>query len=428
MCDVVLGSQWGDEGKGKLVDLLCDDIDVCARCQGGNNAGHTIVVGDKKFDFHMLPSGLVNPKCENVIGSGVVVHVPSFFQELSNLESKGLDCRGRLFVSSRAHLVFDFHQRTDKLKEAELSENKKSIGTTGKGIGPTYSTKASRSGIRVHHLVNPDPKAWDEFKTRYTRLVESRMKRYGEFDYDYEEELARYAKYREELRPFVVDTVEYMHNAIVNKKKILIEGANALMLDIDFGTYPYVTSSSTGIGGVLTGLGIPPKTIRNIYGVVKAYTTRVGEGPFPTEQLNSVGETLQDVGAEYGVTTGRKRRCGWLDLVVLRYSTLINGYTSLNITKLDVLDKFKEIKVGVAYKLHGKELKSFPEDLVDLGNVEVVYETLPGWETDITKIKNYEDLPENAKKYLDYIENYLQVPIQWVGTGPARDSMLVKQH
>ncbi|CAD1810731.1 adenylosuccinate synthase [Candida parapsilosis] len=428
MCDVVLGSQWGDEGKGKLVDLLCDDIEVCARCQGGNNAGHTIVVGDKKYDFHMLPSGLVNPKCENVIGSGVVVHVPSFFEELSNLESKGLDCRGRLFVSSRAHLVFDFHQRTDKLKEAELSENKKSIGTTGKGIGPTYSTKASRSGIRVHHLVNPDPKAWEEFKTRYMRLVESRMKRYGEFDYDYEEELARYAKYREELRPFVVDTVEYMHEAIVAKKKILIEGANALMLDIDFGTYPYVTSSSTGIGGVLTGLGIPPKTIRNIYGVVKAYTTRVGEGPFPTEQLNSVGETLQDVGAEYGVTTGRKRRCGWLDLVVLRYSNLINGYTSLNITKLDVLDKFKEIKVGVAYKLNGKELKSFPEDLIDLANVEVVYETLPGWETDITKIKSYEDLPENAKKYLDYIENYLQVPIQWVGTGPARDSMLVKHH
>ena len=428
MCDVVLGAQWGDEGKGKLVDLLCDDIDVCARCQGGNNAGHTIVVDGKKFDFHMLPSGLVNPKCENVIGSGVVVHVPSFFEELSNLEAKGLDGRGRLFVSSRAHLVFDFHQRTDKLKEAELSENKKSIGTTGKGIGPTYSTKASRSGIRVHHLVNPDPKAWDEFKTRYMRLVESRMKRYGEFDYNYEEELARYAKYREELRPFVVDTVEYMHEAIVNKKKILIEGANALMLDIDFGTYPYVTSSSTGIGGVLTGLGIPPKTIRNIYGVVKAYTTRVGEGPFPTEQLNSVGETLQDVGAEYGVTTGRKRRCGWLDLVVLRYSTLINGYTSLNITKLDVLDKFKEIKVGVAYKLNGKELKSFPEDLIDLAKVEVIYETLPGWETDITKIKNYDDLPENAKKYLTFIEDYLQVPIQWVGTGPARDSMLVKKH
>lgn len=426
MCDVVLGSQWGDEGKGKLVDVLCDTIDVCARCQGGNNAGHTIVVGDKKYDFHMLPSGLVNPKCVNIVGSGVVIHVPSLFEELTALEKKGLDCRDRLFISDRAHLVFDFHQRTDKLKEAELSTDKKSIGTTGKGIGPTYSTKASRSGIRVHHLVNKDPAAWEEFKKRYWRLVETRIRRYGEFEYDAEAELARYEKYREELAPFVVDSVDFMNKAISEKKKILVEGANALMLDIDFGTYPFVTSSSTGIGGVLTGLGISPKHINNVYGVVKAYTTRVGEGPFPSEQLNADGETLQTVGAEYGVTTGRKRRCGWLDLVVLKYSNMINGYTSLNITKLDVLDAFKEIKVAVGYSLNGKKLSSFPADLIDLGKVEVEYKTLPGWETDITKIKSYDALPENAKKYLAFIEDYLQVPIQWVGTGPARDSMLEK--
>ncbi|RLV83547.1 Adenylosuccinate synthetase [Meyerozyma sp. JA9] len=426
MCDVVLGAQWGDEGKGKLVDLLCDDIEVCARCAGGNNAGHTIVVGKTKYDFHMLPSGLVNPKCQNILGSGVVVHIPSFFEELENLEKKGLDCRNRLFVSSRAHLVFDFHQRTDKLKEAELSENKKSIGTTGKGIGPTYSTKASRSGIRVHHLVSDDPDAWDEFKTRYYRLVHSRYKRYGEFEYDVEAELERYEKYREILKPFVVDSVNFIHKAIKDKKKILVEGANALMLDIDFGTYPYVTSSSTGIGGVLTGLGLPPTAIRNVYGVVKAYTTRVGEGPFPTEQLNEVGEKLQDIGAEFGVTTGRKRRCGWLDLVVMKYSTAINGYTSLNITKLDVLDTFKEIKVGVSYTYKGKKLESFPEDLNVLKNVEVEYVTLPGWEQDITGIKKYSDLPENAQKYLKFIEDFLEVPIQWVGTGPARDSMLTK--
>lgn len=426
MCDVVLGAQWGDEGKGKLVDLLCDDIEVCARCAGGNNAGHTIVVGKTKYDFHMLPSGLVNPRCQNILGSGVVVHIPSFFEELENLEKKGLDCRNRLFVSSRAHLVFDFHQRTDKLKEAELSENKKSIGTTGKGIGPTYSTKASRSGIRVHHLVSDDPDAWDEFKTRYYRLVHSRYKRYGEFEYDVEAELERYQKYREILKPFVVDSVNFIHKAIKDKKKILVEGANALMLDIDFGTYPYVTSSSTGIGGVLTGLGLPPTAIRNVYGVVKAYTTRVGEGPFPTEQLNEVGEKLQDIGAEFGVTTGRKRRCGWLDLVVMKYSTAINGYTSLNITKLDVLDTFKEIKMGVSYTYKGKKLESFPEDLNVLKNVEVEYVTLPGWEQDITGIKKYSDLPENAQKYLKFIEDFLEVPIQWVGTGPARDSMLTK--
>lgn len=426
MTDVVLGSQWGDEGKGKLVDILCEDIDVCARCQGGNNAGHTIVVGTTKYDFHMLPSGLVNQNCLNLIGSGVVVHVPSFFEELENLEAKGLNCRDRLFVSSRAHLVFDFHQRTDKLKEAELSTSKKSIGTTGKGIGPTYSTKASRSGIRVHHLISDEPESWAEFKTRFTRLVETRKKRYGDFDCDIETELARYAVYREQLKPFVVDSVAFMHKALKANKKILVEGANALMLDIDFGTYPYVTSSSTGIGGVLTGLGIPPKYINNVYGVVKAYTTRVGEGPFPTEQLNQDGENLQVIGAEFGVTTGRKRRCGWLDLVVLKYSNAINGYTSLNITKLDVLDTFKTIQVGVAYKYNGKVLDSFPEDLYVLGKVEVVYETLPGWETDITQIKSYEELPVNAKKYLEFIENFLDVKVQWVGTGPARESMLVK--
>lgn len=428
MCDVVLGSQWGDEGKGKLVDILCDNIDVCARCQGGNNAGHTIVVGKTKYDFHMLPSGLVNPNCLNLVGSGVVIHIPSLFEELENLEKKGLHCRDRLFISSRAHLVFDFHQRTDKLKEAELSENKKSIGTTGKGIGPTYSTKASRSGLRVHHLVSQEPEAWEEFKTRYHRLVESRFKRYGEFEYDFEGELARYEKYRDLVRPFVVDSVEFMHNAIAEDKKILVEGANALMLDLDFGTYPYVTSSATGIGGVLTGLGVPPRAIRNVYGVVKAYTTRVGEGPFPTEQLNADGEKLQDIGAEFGVTTGRKRRCGWLDLVVLKYSTAINGYTALNITKLDVLDTFKEIKVAVAYHKDGKKLEYFPEDLHKLAKVDVEYVTLPGWNEDITKIKSYEELPENAKKYLQFIEEFLKVPVQWVGTGPARESMLEVTH
>ncbi|AAS50585.2 ABL186Wp [Eremothecium gossypii ATCC 10895] len=431
MVNVVLGSQWGDEGKGKLVDLLVSKYDIVARSAGGNNAGHTIVVGGIKYDFHMLPSGLVNPNCQNLIGNGVVIHVPSFFGELEQLEAKGLrDARGRLFISSRAHLVFDFHQRTDKLRELELSgksKDGKNIGTTGKGIGPTYSTKASRSGLRVHHLVSEQPEAWAEFETKYRRLLETRQQRYGPFEHDAEEELARYRRYREELRPFVVDSVVFMHNAIQQKKKILVEGANALMLDIDFGTYPYVTSSSTGIGGVLTGLGIPPRCIDEIYGVVKAYTTRVGEGPFPTEQLNEAGDKLQTIGAEYGVTTGRKRRCGWLDLVVLKYSTLINGFTSLNITKLDVLDTFKEIKVGISYSLNGKKLDLFPEDLLVLSKVDVEYVTLPGWDEDITKISRYEDLPENAKSYLKFIEDFVGVPVEWVGTGPGRESMLHKE-
>lgn len=430
MVNVVLGSQWGDEGKGKLVDLLVGKYDIVARSAGGNNAGHTIVVDGVKYDFHMLPSGLVNPNCQNLIGNGVVIHIPSFFEELENLEKKGLkNARSRLFISSRAHLVFDFHQRTDKLRELELSgasKDGKNIGTTGKGIGPTYSTKASRSGIRVHHLVNDDPNGWEVFETRYRRLLETRQKRYGPFEYDADEELRRYKVYKEQLKPFVVDSIPFLHNAIKLNKKILVEGANALMLDIDFGTYPYVTSSNTGIGGVITGLGLPPRTIEKIFGVVKAYTTRVGEGPFPTEQLNEYGDKLQTIGAEYGVTTGRKRRCGWLDLVVLKYSTLINGFTSLNITKLDVLDTFKEIKIAVSYSYKGKKLESFPEDLLILANVDVEYVTLPGWEQDITKITEYEDLPENAKKYLKFIEDFLEVPIEWVGTGPSRDSMLHK--
>lgn len=426
MADVVLGSQWGDEGKGKLVDILCDKIDVCARCQGGNNAGHTIVVNGKSYDFHMLPSGLINPACNNLVGSGVVIHVPSFFAELEKLEQQGLDCRSRLFISSRAHIVFDFHQIADGLKEAELSTSKKAIGTTGKGIGPTYSTKASRSGIRIHHLVSEEPGAWEEFETKYHRLVETRMKRYGEFEFDVEKDLERYKKYAQELRPFVVDAVSFMHKALKQNKRILIEGANALMLDLDFGTYPYVTSSNCSIGGACTGLGIPPTKIRNIYGVVKAYTTRVGAGPFPTEQLNEIGEHLQTVGTEFGVTTGRKRRCGWLDLVVLKYSTLINGYTSLNITKLDVLDKLPEIKVAVAYKYNGRTLESFPEDLSVLEKVEVEYLSFKGWNTNTSAIKVYEDLPAEAKKYIEFIEDFANVKVDWIGVGPGRESMLTR--
>lgn len=372
----------------------------------------------------MLPSGLINPKCINLVGSGVVIHVPSFFKELDDIVKKGLDCTGRLFVSSRAHIVFDFHQITDGLKERELSTSNKAIGTTGKGIGPTYSTKASRSGIRVHHLVSQQPGAWEEFTVRFKRLVDSRHKRYGDFEYDFDAELARYKDLAEKLRPYVVDNVAFMHKALVEKKKILIEGANALMLDLDFGTYPYVTSSNTSIGGVCTGLGIPPTQIKDIYGVVKAYTTRVGAGPFPTEQLNEVGEHLQDVGHEWGVTTGRKRRCGWLDLAVIKYSTLINGYTGLNITKLDILDQLPEVKVGIAYKFNGEVLESIPEDLYILEKVEVVYKTFPGWKADTSKARTFSDLPAGAQDYIKYIEEFVGVPVLWIGVGPARDAMI----
>ncbi|KAH9980909.1 Adenylosuccinate synthetase [Lactifluus volemus] len=354
----VLGAQWGDEGKGKLVDILSADADVCARFAGGNNAGHTIIVpiGPERvpttFAFHLLPCGLINPTVTGIIGSGVVVHLPSFFKEFEALEAQGLNCAGRLLISDRAHLVFDFHQIVDGLKEVELGGS--SIGTTKKGIGPAYSAKASRSGLRVHHLFDPT------FADKFRKVVEGRYKRYGHFEYDTEGEIERYKGLAERLRPFVIDSIVYVHEALARGKRILVEGANALMLDIDYGTYPYVTSSSTSAGGICTGLGIPPRGIGKMIGVVKAYTTRVGGGPFPTEQLNEIGTHIQRIGKEIGTTTGRFRRCGWLDLVVMRHSCLINGYDTLNLTKLDILDGFEEVKVGVKYVLNGNELPGFP--------------------------------------------------------------------
>jgi len=420
---VVLGAQWGDEGKGKLVDILSQEVDICARCAGGNNAGHTIVapVGpeNKKttFDFHLLPSGLVNPECIALIGSGVVIHVPSFFAELEALEAKGLECEGRLLVSDRAHLVFDFHQIVDGLKEVELGGS--SIGTTKKGIGPTYSAKASRSGLRVHHLFNEE-----DFANKFRKVVEGRFKRYGHFEYDTEGEIARYKGLASKLKPFVVDSVAYVHQALCSGKRILVEGANALMLDIDFGTYPFVTSSSTTIGGVCTGLGIPPKKIGKTIGVVKAYTTRVGGGPFPTEQLNEIGQKLQSVGQEVGATTGRIRRCGWLDIFVMKHSCLINGYDALNLTKLDVLDDLSEIKVGTKYLVNGEELPGFPADLDVLSQVEVEYVTFPGWQKPIRGVTRFEELPVNCKAYVEFVEQFLKVKVEWIGTGPGREEII----
>lgn len=441
----VLGAQWGDEGKGKLVDVLSQTADFCCRCQvglheiietnaqGGNNAGHTIVVDGVKFDFHLLPSGLINPSCINVIGNGVVVHLPSLFAEMEALHAKGIsDTSNRLWVSDRTHIVFDFHQIVDGLKEIELHGTNAAIGTTKKGIGPAYSMKASRSGLRMHHLMEAlrssggDELKWTQtaFVSKLRALVENRMKRYGIFEYDVEREIALYRQYALKVQPFVVDTVPKLHQAIDNKKHILIEGANALMLDLDFGTYPYVTSSNCSAGGLCTGLGIPPRLVGNVIGVVKAYTTRVGGGPFPTEQLNEVGEYLQRVGAEFGVTTGRKRRCGWLDMVVLKYSHMINGYSSINLTKLDVLDQLDEIKIGVKYFVDGKQLESFPSDLTLLENVQVEYETLPGWKCDISKCREYKYLPVNAKKYVERVQELLSTKVQWIGVGPARDAMI----
>uniref|UniRef100_A0A671NXI6 Adenylosuccinate synthetase n=1 Tax=Sinocyclocheilus anshuiensis TaxID=1608454 RepID=A0A671NXI6_9TELE len=396
---VVLGAQWGDEGKGKVVDLLATESDVVCRCQGGNNAGHTVVVDEEEYDFHLLPSGIINTKCTSFIGNGVVIHLPGLFEEIDKNEKRGL--KGwdkRLVISDRAHIVFDFHQAVDGLQEVQRqAQEGQNIGTTKKGIGPTYACKASRTGLRICDLMAD----FGEFSTRVKNLVLQYQSMYPALKVDVESELKKLKDYAERIRPLIRDGVYFMYDAIHGPpKKILVEGANAALLDIDFGTYPFVTSSNCTVGGVCTGLGIPPANIGEVYGVSKAYTTRVGIGAFPTEQLNAVGELLQTRGHEVGVTTGRKRRCAlWFY----------------------VLD---EIKVGVAYKINGKRVPYFPANMEVLQKVEVEYETFPGWKTDTSAVRKWSDLPPKAQNYIRFVENRIGVPIKWVGVGKSRECMI----
>lgn len=419
---IVLGSQWGDEGKGKITDMLSQEATLCARAAGGHNAGHTIVHENITYDFHILPSGLISPKCVNLIGAGTVVHVPSFFKELAALEEKGLTNAGkRIFISDRAHVCFNLHSVVDGLEEAKLGGRK--VGTTGKGIGPCYSDKASRRGVRVGEIL-------DEalFERKLRTLDASYRARFGELEYNVEDEIALFKEFRKILKPYVVDQLTFLQE-YKNAPNTLVEGANALMLDLDHGTYPFVTSSSTGLGGAIQGLSLNPTSITHIVGVVKAYTTRVGSGPFPTEQLNEHGDKLQSAGREFGVTTGRRRRCGWFDLVLCRYSQAINHYTALNLTKLDILDDFDEIKVGIAYILpDGTRVdNSFPASAEELEKVQVEYVTLPGWKSNTMGAMKYEELPPNAQAYIRFIEQGLGgVPVKYIGTGPSRDHMIVR--
>ncbi|PGH07146.1 adenylosuccinate synthetase [Blastomyces parvus] len=418
MVTIILGAQFGDEGKGKITDLLSQSATLCCRAAGGHNAGHTIVHDNITYDFHILPSGLISPDCVNLIGSGTVVHVPSFFKELDALKAKGLkEADKRIFISDRAHVCFDLHSVVDGLEEADLAGKK--VGTTGKGIGPCYSDKASRRGVRIGDVL---VEGVAEGKLR--SLEAGYRRRFGELQYDLEDEVKRFNEYRTKLQPYVVDQIAFLEK-YRSSTSILVEGANALMLDIDHGTYPYVTSSCTGLGGAIQGLTLNPTSIKSIVGVVKAYSSRVGSGPFPTEQINAVGEKLQSVGREVGVTTGRKRRCGWLDMVMCRYSHAINHYTTINLTKLDILDDFDEIKVAVAYKLDGKRLESFPAQPEVLDKVEAEYVTFPGWKSNTMGVTRWEDLPVNAQRYVQFIEREMGgVPIKWIGTGPARTHMI----
>jgi len=422
---VVLGAQWGDEGKGKVVDLLAEDMDVVCRCQGGNNAGHTVVVGDKAYDFHLLPSGIIWPSAESLIGNGVVIHLPGFFEELEKNIAKGLEgWEGRLKVSDRAHLVFDFHQAVDGLQESnrEGLKGTTKLGTTKKGIGPTYASKMTRNGIRVVDLLDD----FDEFANKFDILADNHMVAFPGLKVDKASELERYKAFAERLRPLVVESVSYLHKKMGEGRKVLVEGANAAMLDIDFGTYPYVTSSNCSIGGVCTGLGLPPRMVGNVFGVVKAYTTRVGDGPFPSEQLNEIGQFLQKTGHEFGVTTGRPRRCGWLDIPLIRHTNMVNGYTAIALTKLDILDQLDELKIGVNYVKNGKVLDFHPSSGKQFENVEMEYIDLPGWKEDTTKSRKFTELPANAQNYVLKIEELLGLPVRWVGVGQSRDSMIFR--
>uniref|UniRef100_A0A673CAC4 Adenylosuccinate synthetase n=1 Tax=Sphaeramia orbicularis TaxID=375764 RepID=A0A673CAC4_9TELE len=416
---VVLGAQWGDEGKGKVVDLLAQEADMVCRCQGGNNAGHTVVVDSVEYDFHLLPSGIINPKVTAFIGNGVVIHLPGLFEEAEKNERKGKGWEQRLIISDRAHIgnvcplspsstVFDFHQAVDGVQEQQRQEQAgKNLGTTKKGIGPVYSAKAARTGLRICDLLAD----FTQFSERYKVLAQQYKAMYPTLEIDIEGELVKLKDYVERIKPMVRDGVHFMYEALHGPPKtILVEGANAALLDIDFGTYPFVTSSNCTVGGVCTGLGMPPQNVGEVYGVVKAYTTRVGIGAFPSEQSNDIGELLQTRGKEVGVTTGRKRRCGWLDLVLIKYAHMINGFTAIALTKLDILDVFPEIKVGVAYKVDNQIIPHFPANQEVLQRVEVQYETLPGWNSDTSAARSFEELPENAQKYVRYIEEHVGVP------------------
>lgn len=419
--DIVLGAQWGDEGKGKLVDLLSQDYDVCARVAGGSNAGHTIVVNDIKYKFHLLPSGILNRDAVCVIGNGVVVHLPSFLNELDNLKTKGIDYEGRIVISDRAHLVFDFHQEVDGRLEARLGRHK--IGTTKKGIGPAYASKISRNGLRVGDLQD-----WEYFERRFRSLCDHHMRAYDGLEIDVEEQLAYYKSIADRIQTLTRDTIEFTNQQFDEGKRILIEGANATMLDLDFGTYPYVTSSNPSVGSVLTGLGVSPRKLRGIYATVKAYCTRVGQGPFPTElsisEKGSPGMHLSQVGAEVGTTTGRSRRCGWLDIPQLKYSAMINGFTSVNLTKIDVMTGLPVVKIGKAYKYKGEYLSSMPASLDVLSKLEVEFEELPGWTEDISNCRNFEELPINCQRYVLRVQELIGVPIRWIGVGPNRNAVI----
>ncbi len=417
--DVVLGTFYGDEGKGKIIDYLSENADASIRCSGGNNAGHTINVNGKKFAFHLIPSGILNSNTKAIIGNGVVIDPKVLIEEIEELKKNGYSV-DNLYISDKAHIIMPYHIMMDKLQEELRAENK--IGTTARGIGPAYSDKYERSGIRVEDFIS------DKFESIAKENIAKKnkiFKMYQKEELNAEETIEQYKKYAQYLKKYVVDSVDMLHNLLEENKNIVCEGAQATLLDIDFGNYPFVTSSNPTIGGVMTGTGIGPKYIGEVYGVLKAYSSKVGEGMYITEQDNEIGDTIRELGHEYGTTTKRPRRCGWLDLVALKYAARLNGLTGLAINHVDTIGKLDKIKLCVAYEYEGQRTMRFSTNNEYLKKCVPVYEEFDGNFGDISNIKRREDLPENAKKYLDRIEEIVNVPIKFIGTGADRNDMII---
>jgi adenylosuccinate synthase len=415
----VIGAQWGDEGKGKIVDLLTPRFAVVARYQGGHNAGHTVYVRGQKFVLHLIPSGILHAGVSCVIGNGVVVDPQALFAEVDELAGLGIDVSGRLFVSDRAHLILPYHRELDVLSEARRGERR--IGTTSRGIGPAYEDKIARRGIRVCDLANPtalEESVRENVKARNRVIIDTTL--------DWQQVYDQLLAYGERLRPWVVDASVMLNAAMADGKPIMFEGAQGTLLDIDHGTYPFVTSSNASAGGVCTGLGVPPRAVGTVLGVVKAYTTRVGEGPLPTELLGEMGNRLRESGQEYGASTGRPRRCGWYDAVAVRFSARVSGIDALALTKLDVLDGLESISLCTGYRSGGTVLRDFPADLSLLSSCEPIYEELPGWSAPTRGAQSYDDLPREAQAYVRRLEDVTGVPAAIISTGSDREETIVR--
>jgi adenylosuccinate synthase len=421
----IVGLQWGDEGKGKVVDILAEHSDIVVRYNGGSNAGHTVVVGDSKFALHLLPSGAVRPGINCVITNAVVVDPEVLIGEIESIEQKGISLRNRLFISENAHIVLDYHKREDQLLEESLGKNK--IGTTIRGIGPCYADKAGRS----HAVRMGDLRDLEQLYARLQTIVDYKNKVftavYNAKPISTDEIIEKCQSYAKELVPFITDTTEFLHKSIAEGKSILFEGAQGTLLDLDHGTFPYVTSSSSSSLGMPAGSGVPARLVDKFIGVVKAYTTRVGAGPFPTEQDNPIGQYIRQRGNEYGTTTGRPRRCGWFDAVAVSYSTKIGAIDAIALMHLDTLSGLKEVKICSAYEINGEKITFFPANVVKLSQAKAIYETMPGWSEDITEVSNFHQLPASAQNFIHRIEQVIGTPITMIGVGPKRTQVILNE-